>query len=114
MECFRQIGRLVKAPFQRDSHHRALEIGHPTNFRKEEMPTFFPDDESVHVSTKPRETVSDNAVHSAQTLHSHSSSLEKDAMIKTLEREPSTRQRIKNNVRRLSIRVARPVSEHED
>ncbi|KNG81429.1 hypothetical protein ANOM_009628, partial [Aspergillus nomiae NRRL 13137] len=95
MECFRQIGRLVKAPFQRDSHHKALEIGPPTNFRKEEMPTFFPDDD-------------------AQTLHSHSSSLEKDAMIKTLEREPSTRQRIKNNVRRLSVRVARPVSEHED
>ncbi|KAE8350064.1 hypothetical protein BDV28DRAFT_47536 [Aspergillus coremiiformis] len=94
MECFRQIGRLVKGPFQRDSQ-RALEIGPPTNFRKEEMPTFFPDDD-------------------AQTLHSHSSSLEKDAMIKSPARESSTRQRIKNNVRRLSVRVARPISEQED
>ncbi|KAF7592912.1 hypothetical protein BBP40_012233 [Aspergillus hancockii] len=94
MECFRQIGRLVMAPFQRDPP-RGLDIGPPTNFRKEEMPTFFSDDD-------------------AQTLHSNSSTPEKDAMVKSLEREQSTRQRIKNNVRRLSVRVARPVSEHED
>jgi hypothetical protein len=78
------------------------------------MPTFFSDDESVHQSTKSRNIVSNNPVYSAQTLHSHSSTLEKDAMTKTLEREQSTRQRIKNNVRRLSVRVACPVSEHED
>ncbi|KAF5861988.1 hypothetical protein ETB97_012223 [Aspergillus alliaceus] len=86
---------MVKAPFQRNPPpQRGLEIGPPMNFRKEEMPSFFPDDD-------------------AQTLHSHSSSLEKDTMIKSLEHESSTRQRIKNNVRRLSVRVARPVSEHE-
>ncbi|KAE8150599.1 hypothetical protein BDV25DRAFT_108340 [Aspergillus avenaceus] len=95
MECFRQIGRLVKSPFQRDPQpNRGLEIGPPTNFRKEEMPTFVADDD-------------------AQTLHSHGSTLEKDTMVSTLEREPSARQRIKNNVRRLSVRVARPLSEHE-
>ncbi|KAE8385964.1 hypothetical protein BDV23DRAFT_175870 [Aspergillus alliaceus] len=114
MECFRQIGRMVKAPFQRNPPpQRGLEIGPPMNFRKEEMPSFFPDDESVHLCAQSRDTVSNNVVHSAQTLHSHSSSLEKDTMIKSLEHESSTRQRIKNNVRRLSVRVARPVSEHE-
>ncbi|PWY89037.1 hypothetical protein BO70DRAFT_359345 [Aspergillus heteromorphus CBS 117.55] len=48
MECFRQIARLVKSPFRREKQqHKVLEIGPPTDFRKEELPAFFSDDESV-------------------------------------------------------------------
>ncbi|CAI7677587.1 unnamed protein product [Penicillium pancosmium] len=46
MECFRQIFRCIKAPFRREKP-RALEIGPPTNFRKEELPACFSDAESV-------------------------------------------------------------------
>ncbi|EYE96659.1 uncharacterized protein EURHEDRAFT_411168 [Aspergillus ruber CBS 135680] len=62
MECFRQIGRCLKSPFQRKQAPKGLEIvrrsprvnsrtvanesqGHPTNFRKEKTPVFFSDDE---------------------------------------------------------------------
>ncbi|PLN82082.1 hypothetical protein BDW42DRAFT_85625 [Aspergillus taichungensis] len=99
MECFRQIARLVKSPFQRDSH-RPLEIGPPTNFRKEEKPTFFSDAED-----------------DAATLHSHGSMTEKDekdSMIKELEREPSTTAKLRSRVRRLSVRVAHQLPDHDD
>ncbi|KAJ5800168.1 uncharacterized protein N7518_002236 [Penicillium psychrosexuale] len=46
MECFRQIFRCLKAPFKRDKG-RIIEIGPPTNFRKEELPAYFSDAESV-------------------------------------------------------------------
>ncbi|KAJ5690498.1 hypothetical protein N7462_004890 [Penicillium macrosclerotiorum] len=46
MECFRQIFRCIKAPFTRDQG-RIIEIGPPTNFRKEELPACFSDAESV-------------------------------------------------------------------
>ncbi|KAJ5098212.1 hypothetical protein N7532_005213 [Penicillium argentinense] len=46
MECFRQIFRCIKAPFTREKP-RVLEIGPPTNFRKEELPACFSDAESV-------------------------------------------------------------------
>ncbi|CDM31103.1 unnamed protein product [Penicillium roqueforti FM164] len=45
MECFRQIFRCLKAPFKRDKG-RIIEIGPPTNFRKEELPAYFSDAES--------------------------------------------------------------------
>ncbi|CAG8369296.1 unnamed protein product [Penicillium salamii] len=46
MECFRQIFRCVRAPFKREKG-RVIEIGPPTNFRKEELPSCFSDAESV-------------------------------------------------------------------
>ncbi|CAI7656599.1 unnamed protein product [Penicillium discolor] len=46
MECFRQIFRCLKAPLRRDKG-RIIEIGPPTNFRKEELPAYFSDAESV-------------------------------------------------------------------
>ncbi|CRL21515.1 unnamed protein product [Penicillium camemberti] len=45
MECFRQIFRCLKAPLRRDKG-RIIEIGPPTNFRKEELPAYFSDAES--------------------------------------------------------------------
>ncbi|CAI7644542.1 unnamed protein product [Penicillium viridicatum] len=46
MECFRQIFRCLKTPLRRDKG-RIIEIGPPTNFRKEELPAYFSDAESV-------------------------------------------------------------------
>ncbi|CAG8034095.1 unnamed protein product [Penicillium salamii] len=46
MECFRQIFRCARAPFKREKG-RVIEIGPPTNFRKEELPACFSDAESV-------------------------------------------------------------------
>ncbi|KAJ5102027.1 hypothetical protein NUU61_004249 [Penicillium alfredii] len=46
MECFRQIFRCIKSPFTR-TKQPVLEIGPPTNFRKEELPACFSDAESV-------------------------------------------------------------------
>ncbi|KAJ5433331.1 uncharacterized protein N7458_012487 [Penicillium daleae] len=46
MECFRQIYRYLKAPFSRNQG-KIIEIGPPTNFRKEELPACFSDAESV-------------------------------------------------------------------
>ncbi|GFF95218.1 hypothetical protein IFM47457_10245 [Aspergillus lentulus] len=86
MECFRQIVRFVKSPFQKKTH-RVLEIGPPTNFRKEELPNFFPDDD-------------------------HGSALEKDT-VKGVQRQPSTRDKIKEHVRRMSIKLVGPSSCHE-
>ncbi|KKK21285.1 hypothetical protein ARAM_001282 [Aspergillus rambellii] len=92
MDCFRQIVRLVKSPFRRNKH-RVLEIGPPTDFRKEEMPSFFVDDDAL-------------------TLHSRTA-LEKDTIIKTIEQEPSTRDKLKSHVRRLSVKMSRPLIDHE-
>ncbi|KAA8648279.1 uncharacterized protein ATNIH1004_004163 [Aspergillus tanneri] len=88
MECFRQIVRLIKSPFERESH-RVLEIGPPTNFRKEELPAFFSDDDAL-------------------TVHSNGSTNEKEAIIKEMERRPSTCDKIKDQVRRLSVIAQRP------
>ncbi|KAJ5770427.1 uncharacterized protein N7511_002478 [Penicillium nucicola] len=55
MECFRQVFRCFKAPFTRNKG-TIIEIGHPTNFRKEELPAYFSDAESVlSPSQLPRE-----------------------------------------------------------
>ncbi|KAL2862268.1 uncharacterized protein BJX67DRAFT_385767 [Aspergillus lucknowensis] len=88
MDCFRQIYRLIRNPFTRPQR-RVLEIGPPTNFRKEELPSFFADDDAI-------------------TLHSRTA-LEKDAIVKTTEQERSTRDRIKSQVRRLSVKMSRPL-----
>ncbi|RAL14976.1 uncharacterized protein BO97DRAFT_422319 [Aspergillus homomorphus CBS 101889] len=99
MECFRQLVRLVKAPFKREKpQQRVLEIGPPTDFRKEEMPSFFPDDD-------------------AATLHSRGSTFEKekDIAITATERQPSTRDKIKTHVRKLSVRAAaKPLPSEEE
>ncbi|KAF7715251.1 Uncharacterized protein PECH_002129 [Penicillium ucsense] len=46
MDCFKQIFRTFKAPFAR-KQGKIVEIGPPTNFRKEELPACFSDAESV-------------------------------------------------------------------
>ncbi|KAL4780637.1 hypothetical protein BJX76DRAFT_360690 [Aspergillus varians] len=92
MDCFRQIYRLVKSPFKR-TKHQVLEIGPPTNFRKEELPSFITDDD-------------------ANTLHSRTA-LEKDAIVKATEEEPSKREKIKSQVRRMSVKMSRPLVDIE-
>ncbi|KAJ5629387.1 hypothetical protein N7528_003044 [Penicillium herquei] len=47
MECFRQAFRCFKAPFTKRNTGTVIEIGPPTNFRKEELPACFSDAESV-------------------------------------------------------------------
>ncbi|CAG8903741.1 unnamed protein product [Penicillium egyptiacum] len=69
MECFRQIFRCLKAPFRREKGriieivsrvktgkraivekavaNKSMKQGPPTNFRKEELPAYFSDAESV-------------------------------------------------------------------
>ncbi|CAP95156.1 Pc21g02590 [Penicillium rubens Wisconsin 54-1255] len=65
MECFRQIFRCLKTPFRRekgriieivsrvktgkwfDAANKFMKQGPPTNFRKEELPAYFSDAESV-------------------------------------------------------------------
>ncbi|OJJ51145.1 hypothetical protein ASPZODRAFT_127170 [Penicilliopsis zonata CBS 506.65] len=96
MECFRQIVRFVKSPFQKSAAPRIIEIGPPTNFRKENMPAFFSD---------------------ADTLTSHDSrGLMKDGedqVSGSIERRPSTREKIKQHVRRMSIKINQVVPEIE-
>ncbi|KAL4968431.1 uncharacterized protein BDV14DRAFT_197210 [Aspergillus stella-maris] len=92
MDCFRQMYRLVKSPFTRNKH-KVMEISSPTNFRKEELPSFLTDDDAI-------------------TLHSRTV-LEKDAIVNTTEQEPSTREKIKGQVRRLSVKMARPLIDPE-
>ncbi|EAW14424.1 uncharacterized protein ACLA_074610 [Aspergillus clavatus NRRL 1] len=86
MECFRQIVLLVKTPF-RSKKHQALEIGPPTNFRKEKQP-FFSDDD-------------------------YGSTPEKDSKVDAVERQPSARDKIKQHVRRLSTKVGGPLPIHD-
>ncbi|PWY79048.1 hypothetical protein BO83DRAFT_218822 [Aspergillus eucalypticola CBS 122712] len=114
MECFRQIARLVKSPFRREKQQKVLEIGPPTDFRKEELPAFFSDDESV--LSRLDHSATHLTICSAATLHSRGSTLEKEkeAAATAMERQPSTRDKIKTHVRRLSVRVARPVSDAHD
>ncbi|BCS20055.1 uncharacterized protein APUU_20487A [Aspergillus puulaauensis] len=88
MDCFLQIYRLVKSPFTRNKH-RVLEIGPPTNFRKEELPNFFADDDAI-------------------TLHSRTAH-EKDAVVNTVEAEPSKRDKIRSHVRKMSVKMSRPL-----
>ncbi|KAL2831863.1 hypothetical protein BJY01DRAFT_254115 [Aspergillus pseudoustus] len=40
MDCFRHIYRLLMSSVKR-ARHQTLNIGSPTNFRKEELPSFF-------------------------------------------------------------------------
>ncbi|KAF9889565.1 hypothetical protein FE257_007275 [Aspergillus nanangensis] len=94
MDCIRQIVRLVKSPFRRTSH-RVLEIGPPMNFRKEELPSFFCDDDS-------------------ETLHSHGSTPEKHVMVHTVDCHPSsTTEKIRTQVRRLSVKGVQPLPDHD-
>ncbi|KAL5355715.1 hypothetical protein BJX96DRAFT_170932 [Aspergillus floccosus] len=93
MDCLRQIVRLVKAPFRRNSH-RVLEIGPPMNFRKEELPSFFADDDAL-------------------TLHSHGSTLEKHVMVQSVEYQPSPADSLRAQVRRLSVKGIQPLAGHE-
>ncbi|KAL2808985.1 hypothetical protein BJX63DRAFT_435610 [Aspergillus granulosus] len=92
MNCFRQIYLLIKSPFKR-TQHQVLEIGPPMDFRKEELPQFVADDDAI-------------------TLY-NPTALEKDTVVNTTEKEPSTRDKIKNQVRRLSVKISRPPTDSE-
>ncbi|RJE24305.1 hypothetical protein PHISCL_03360 [Aspergillus sclerotialis] len=92
MECFRQIFRCIKSPFQRNKNSvRVLEIGAPTDFRKEELPPFFSDADRRTLASKSHESV------------------EKTAVVSTaVEHQPSRREKIKHHVRRMSVKLPRP------
>ncbi|KAJ5546078.1 hypothetical protein N7494_003663 [Penicillium frequentans] len=64
MECFRQIWRCMKAPFT--TEERVLEIGHPTDFRKEETPACFSDAESV---LSPKKNTSERPILTKELQH---------------------------------------------
>ncbi|KAL4980129.1 hypothetical protein BDW66DRAFT_70536 [Aspergillus desertorum] len=84
MNCVREIYRLIKSQLTRNQH-RVFEIGPPTNFRKEELPSYFTDDD-------------------AMTLHSRTA-LDKEAIVKATQEGPSKRDRIRTYVRRLSVKM---------
>ncbi|KAL4919537.1 hypothetical protein BDW62DRAFT_41113 [Aspergillus aurantiobrunneus] len=92
MDCFRQIYRLVRSRLT-PTKHRVLEIGPPTNFRKEETPRFFTEDDTI-------------------TLHSGTAH-DKHAIVNTAEEKPSKRDKIKNRVRKLSVKMPRPLIDAE-
>ncbi|BCR90567.1 uncharacterized protein ACHE_60454S [Aspergillus chevalieri] len=87
MECFRQIGRCLKSPFQRKQVPKGLEIGPPTNFRKEKTPVFFSDDDTL-------------------TSHSLGSTMDNDSVMNTIDL-PSAREKFRHHVRRMSGRLSR-------
>ncbi|KAJ6005671.1 hypothetical protein N7451_003615 [Penicillium sp. IBT 35674x] len=64
MECFRQVWRCMKAPFTKEE--RVLEIGHPTDFRKEEIPACFSDAESV---LSPKKNTSERPILTKELQH---------------------------------------------
>ncbi|KAJ5938963.1 hypothetical protein N7466_002097 [Penicillium verhagenii] len=66
MECFRQVWRCMKAPFT--PKEKVLEIGLPTNFRKEEPPACFSDAESV---ISPNQTTSERPILTKELQHVH-------------------------------------------
>ncbi|KAJ5568284.1 hypothetical protein N7450_010770, partial [Penicillium hetheringtonii] len=65
MGCFRQLFRSMLAPFKREQP-RVLEIGPPTNFRKEEPPACFSDAESV---LSPKQTPIERPILTKETQH---------------------------------------------
>ncbi|OQE27351.1 hypothetical protein PENSTE_c004G02272 [Penicillium steckii] len=65
MGCFRQMFRCMIAPFKREQP-RVLEIGPPTNFRKEEPPACFSDAESV---LSPKQTPIERPILTKETQH---------------------------------------------
>ncbi|KAF9253350.1 hypothetical protein DTO013E5_262 [Penicillium roqueforti] len=88
MECFRQIFRCLKAPFKRDKG-RIIEIGPPTNFRKEELPAYFSDAETL--------TSEDSRI----------ATVEKDeTTIEMLSLPSSTKSKMRAHVRRMSVRLS--------
>lgn len=91
MECFRQIYRCIKSPFN-SNKGKILEIGPPTNFRKEELPACFSDADTL-TSQKSRETAKDETI------------------IEMMEQPPSAREKIQSHVRRMSVKLSRPGSE---
>ncbi|KXG47776.1 uncharacterized protein PGRI_016460 [Penicillium griseofulvum] len=67
MECFRQIFRCLKSPFRREKG-RIIEIGPPTNFRKEELPAYFSDAESV---LSPSQNTTERSDLTSQSQHAY-------------------------------------------
>ncbi|OOQ88048.1 hypothetical protein PEBR_14728 [Penicillium brasilianum] len=65
MECFRQIFRCLKAPFARNQG-KIIDIGPPTNFRKEELPACFSDAESV---LSPNQNQTERPILTSQPQH---------------------------------------------
>ncbi|KAJ9193433.1 hypothetical protein DTO166G4_8703 [Paecilomyces variotii] len=91
MGCFRQMFQCLVAPFQRKKEQpRALEIGPPTNFRKEESPVLFSDDDTL-------------APHD-----SHCDVAEKVSDSDAAGQQNSRRDMIKQHVRRLSTKITPP------
>ncbi|CAL5873375.1 uncharacterized protein PFLUO_LOCUS7649 [Penicillium psychrofluorescens] len=94
MECFRQIIRCIKSPFT--PKPRVLEIGPPTNFRKEELPAFFSDADTL-TSRVSREPTPEEP--------------EKSGTVETVECPLSAKEKIQQHVRRMSIMLSPPASE---
>ncbi|CEJ58325.1 hypothetical protein PMG11_06986 [Penicillium brasilianum] len=93
MECFRQIFRCLKAPFARNQG-QIIDIGPPTNFRKEELPACFSDADTL-TSQNSRETT-----------------IEKDeTTIEAIPRQPSVKEKVQGRVRKMSVRLSKPALE---
>lgn len=73
---------------------RVLEIGPPTNFRKEELPACFSDADTL------------------TSQHSHEMPMEKtNTTIETVACPISPKEKIQNHVRRMSIKISPIMSE---
>lgn len=93
MGCFRQLFRSMLAPFKREQP-RVLEIGPPTNFRKEEPPACFSDADTL------------------TSQDSHGIVMEKsETTIETVACPPSPKGMLRSHVRRMSIKLSQPASE---
>ncbi|KAB8254502.1 hypothetical protein BDV32DRAFT_155169 [Aspergillus pseudonomiae] len=92
MECFRQVFRLVKSPFRRSSD-RILEIGAPTHVKNDLLPTCSQNEDR-------------SMPHNPDTSRCKD---EKDTVVEVIQLRPFAREKFKNRVRRLSIRIACPI-----
>ncbi|KAL1971272.1 hypothetical protein VTN77DRAFT_224 [Rasamsonia byssochlamydoides] len=108
--CFPPVFHWLKSPFQRKQEPRILEIGPPTNFRKEEFAMPLSDDELVSRNTLEKKYLDRGSClsrYSTLTGHDNNGVLaEKEAAVQTaVELKPSKRDQLKRRVQRLGAKL---------
>ncbi|KAL2003221.1 hypothetical protein VTN02DRAFT_4628 [Thermoascus thermophilus] len=93
MGCLRSMVRCLVSPFKRKESPKPLEIGPPTNFRKEEFPIPFTDDECSTLAPQNTNT-----------------SIEKAEVQVAAEQQVSRREMVRQHVRRMSAKITPPFS----
>ncbi|KAJ5803170.1 uncharacterized protein N7503_005620 [Penicillium pulvis] len=92
MECFRQIWRCMKAPFT--TEERVLEIGLPTDFRKEETPACFSDADMLMYQDRRGSIMIRNGT-----------------TIEMTDLQPLMEEKMQAQVREMSVEVSSPASD---